>query len=139
MVATSIGGHLKRMWCSDPALTKISLNNNDMTSLSKESLAFQVTLWGKSLIVDDDFTLILENKLHGKKLKSIWIRLYKKNITDKDIKIRSVTVRKIHGLPPQPAWHIKKISELKEKLSTLSSYFDSTLRSIKGKLNEYKK
>jgi hypothetical protein len=118
---------------------KISLNNNDMTSLSKESLAFQVTLWGKSLIVDDDFTLILENKLHGKKLKSIWIRLYKKNITDKDIKIRSVTVRKIHSLPPQPAWHIKKISELKEKLSTLSSYFDSTLRSIKGKLNEYKK
>ena len=56
-----------------------------MTSLSEESLAFQITLWGKSLIVDDDFTFTLTNKLYGKKLKPIWIHLYKKNITDKEI------------------------------------------------------
>lgn len=118
---------------------QISLNNNDMTSLSEESLAFQVTLWGKSLIVDDDFTFTLTNKLYGKKLKPIWIHLYKKNITDKDIKIRSVTIRKTRNLPPQPAWYIKKISELKEQISTIASYFGSPLESIKGKLNEYKK
>ena len=118
---------------------KISLNNNDMTSLSEESLAFQITLWGKSLIVDDDFTFTLTNKLYGKKLKPIWIHLYKKNITDKDIKIRSVTIRKTRNLPPQPAWYIKKISALKEQISTIASYFGSPLESIKGKLNEYKK
>ena len=115
----------------DEGIYKIILNNNDMTSLSNESLTFQVTLWGMSFPLDDTFTFKLENKLHGKKLKPIHIYLYKRNVTDKDLQIRSVTIRKIQSLPSQSTQHIKKISRQQKKLSLTFSHLSSALESIK--------
>jgi len=95
---------------------QVIVNNNNGNLISKNLFRLQVNIWGDTIASNKDLTFTLENELHGTKLKPIWISLFKKNISDENLKIRSITIRKIQSLPPQPSSYIKNFYKMVEEL-----------------------
>jgi len=79
----------------DMGTYKIFLSTNDSIELDKNLFDFNITQWGKKFNKNKDFTFKLQGKISAKKHKALWIHLFKKIKTDKDLNIRAVTIRKI--------------------------------------------
>ena len=63
--------------------------------LDSDSLSIYVTQWGKIFPISDKFKFKLENNVKASKLKPIIIRINKNVNSNKNISVRSITVRKI--------------------------------------------
>ncbi len=79
----------------DMGTYKIFFSTNDSIELDKSLFDFDITQWGKKFNKSNDFTFKLQGKTSAKKHKALWIHLFKKIKTDKDLNIRAVTIRKI--------------------------------------------
>ena len=56
---------------------------------------FNVTQWGRVFRKKDDFIFSLKDPAPAKKLKAIWIHVFKNEVTDKDLKLRALTIKKV--------------------------------------------
>ena len=68
--------------------------DNNGTINNKNLFSIHVTKWGKSFLSDGNLVFTLTDKVRGTKLSPITISV-SKNISQKDIVIRSITIRKI--------------------------------------------
>ena len=100
----------------DEGIYRIIPRSNNINSLNDNLFGLKVNLWGRNFITNKDLTVKFEKKTKGTKLKPIWISLFKKNISDENLKIRSITIRKIQSLPPQPSSYIKNFYKMVEEL-----------------------
>ena len=70
------------------------ISNNDNHS-KLNNFDFNITQWGKNFRKKGDFVFSLKDNASAKKLKAIWVHLFKTNKTDSDLKLRAITIRKI--------------------------------------------
>ena len=79
----------------DTNIQKADINTlNNGTINNKNLFSILVTKWGKSFLSDGNLVFILTDKVRGTKLSPLTISV-RKNISEKDVVIRSITIRKI--------------------------------------------
>ncbi|MBT4634581.1 hypothetical protein HOB96_03960 [bacterium] len=74
---------------------KIKIISNNELGSDSNFYDFNITQWGKSFRKKENFIFSLKQNASAKKLKAIWIHVFKAKVTDSDIKLRAVTIRKV--------------------------------------------
>ena len=74
---------------------KVQVISNIESDSNNKFYEFNITQWGKSFIKKENFIFSLNDDVPAKKLKAIWIHLFKVKKADSDIKLRAVTIRKV--------------------------------------------
>ena len=72
---------------------KINVISNK--NIDKQVLDFNVTQWGKTFRLKKDFIFVTTEEVPAKKLKAIWVHIFKESKTEKDITLRAVTIKKL--------------------------------------------
>lgn len=78
----------------NPGSYQVFIKSNNGTINNKNLFSILVTKWGKSFLSDGNLVFILTDKVRGTKLSPLTISV-RKNISEKDVVIRSITIRKI--------------------------------------------
>jgi len=78
----------------NPGSYQVFIKSNNGTINNKNLFSILVTKWGKSFLSDGNLVFTLTEKVKGTKLSPLTISV-RKNISEKDIVIRSITIRKI--------------------------------------------
>ena len=74
---------------------KVQVISNNESDSNNKFYEFNITQWGKSFRKKENFIFSLNDDAPAKKLKAIWIHLFKVKKVDSDIKLRAVTIRKV--------------------------------------------
>jgi hypothetical protein len=72
---------------------KINVISNK--NIDKHVLDFNVTQWGKTFRLKKDFIFVTTEEVPANKLKAIWVHIFKKSKTEKNIVLRAVTIKKL--------------------------------------------
>ena len=72
---------------------KINIISNK--NIDKQVLDFNVTQWGKTFRLKKDFIFVTTEDVSAEKLKAIWVHIFKKTKTEKNIVLRAVTIKKM--------------------------------------------
>mgnify|MGYP000853311694 FL=1 len=72
---------------------KINVISNK--NIDKHVLDFNVTQWSKTFRLKKDFIFVTTEEVPAKKLKAIWVHIFKKSKTEKDVILRAVTIKKL--------------------------------------------
>jgi len=72
---------------------KINIISNK--NIDKQVLDFNVTQWGNTFRLKKDFIFVTTEDVPVKKLKAIWVHIFKKSKTEKNIVLRAVTIKKL--------------------------------------------
>ena len=74
---------------------KVQVISNNESDSNNKFYEFNITQWGKSFRKKENFIFSLNDDAPAKKLKAIWIHIFKVKKVDSDIKLRAVTIRKV--------------------------------------------
>ena len=78
----------------DPGIYKVFINDNNGLIEDIKSLSLSISHWGRGFISDNKFNFTIENKINATRLKPLTI-IIRKNSSEKNITIRSITIRKV--------------------------------------------
>ena len=74
---------------------KVELISNNMLDSDIKYYDFNVTQWGKVFRRKGSSIFSLKNPAQARKLKAIWIHVFKKVQTDSNLRLRAVTIKKV--------------------------------------------
>ena len=74
---------------------KVELISNNMLDSDIKYYDFNVTQWGKVFRGKGPSIFSLKNTAQARKLKAIWIHVFKKVQTDSNLRLRAVTIKKV--------------------------------------------
>ena len=78
----------------EPGIYKVFINDNNGLIEDIKSLSLSISHWGRGFISDNKFNFTIENKINATRLKPLTI-IIRKNSSEKNITIRSITIRKV--------------------------------------------
>ncbi|NSW88497.1 hypothetical protein CL651_001940 [bacterium] len=73
----------------------IKIISNKEVDSNLKYFDFNITQWGKNFRKKDNFIFSLKDDAPARKLKAIWVHIFKKTKTDSDLNLRAISIRKI--------------------------------------------